>query len=471
MWKIITTLTLLFIVLMDLKSGNKADNIQNTLDSFMSKCEEIDLFSGTVLAEVNGKVIFEKSYGYSDREKNILNSSDTKYNIGSIGKLFTAVLILQLAQENKISLNDNIGKYLSVFSQDVSQNVSISNLLKHNSGFGDYINNPEFMQNREKYRENSDLLTLIAKEQLLFPPGQEFSYSNSGYVILGAVVEMVTGKSYAENLKERILKPLEMNFSGFHYIEDNDPLMSVGYIKDIKGIPSDNNRFVVQPSPAGGMYSTAGDLLKFDHSLMNDNKLLSDNYKIILLNDFDELKDVTFAELKSKSRNAYAGGAPGINAVYVQYPSENFTVMILSNYDFAAEAIEGQITNIIKGNDFEMPRIPLGQFLYNTLESRGQEYFTSNLNNIITDNGYKIQGDHLLNNIGYQFLQNNLIQAAIDIFTLNTGLFPETANCFDSLGEAYLISGNKDEAVKNYRIVLSLDPGNENAKKMIEKIK
>lgn len=471
MWKIIFTLILLLIVLMNSKAGDKTDNIQNNLDSFMNKCAEIDLFSGTVLAAVNGNVIFEKSYGYSDRENNILNSSDTKYNIGSIGKLFTAVLILQLAQENRLSLDDNIGKYLSLFNQDVSQNVSISNLLKHNSGFGDYINNPDFMQNREKYRENSDLLNLISREQLLFPPGQEFSYSNSGYVILGAVVEMVSGKSYTENLNERILKPLEMNSSGFLYIEDTDPLKSVGYIKNIKGIPSDNNRFAVQPSPAGGMYSTAGDLLKFDLSLMNDNNLLSDKFKIILINGFDELKDISFAEFKSKCGNAYAGGAPGINAVYVQYPSENFTVIILSNYDFAAEAIEGQITNIMNGIDFEMPMLPLGQFLYDTLQTRGQEYFTTNLNKIIKENGYKIQGDRLLNNIGYQFLQNNLIQAAIDIFTLNAGLFPETANCYDSLGEAYLISGNKDEAVKNYKIVLSLEPENENAKKVIEKIK
>lgn len=326
------------------------------------------------------------------------------------------------------------------------------------------------MRNKDNYKELSELLKLISKEQLEFEPGSGKKYSNSGYCILGGIIESITGKSYQENMKERILDPLSMNSSGYIDWDIADPFKATGYIKNIKGDARNNNNLRLQPSPAGGMYSTVEDMLKLDQSLMNDNKLLDDKHKSILFSGFQENPPHTFAEIKNNpdGENAIAGGAPGINALYISLPAKGYTAIILSNYDQAAENLESQVTDIMKGKDYEKPKLPFGEFLYSIYQKEGQEYFSANLKNLIKEKGVEIKHDGFLNNLGYQFLQNELPLAAIEIFKLNVEMFPDVANCYDSLGEAYMMTGNKEKAKENYAKVLQMDPGNENAKKMLE---
>jgi len=263
-----------------------------------------------------------------------------------------------------------------------------------------------------------------------------------------------------------------MNSSGYIDWDYADPLKATGYMKDIKGNLRDNKDLHLQPSPAGGMYSTVEDLLNLDKSLLNDNKLLDDKHKYIFFSHFDDTKEGKFEDYRNnlKAENAYAGGAPGINALWLQFPGKGYSVFIFSNYDHAAEGIEEQVTAIINGNDYSKPKFPLANALYNFLEKEGEEGFSNNLKIFIQSNGYIIENDKQLNNIGYRFLQNELKEAAIGIFKLNTELFPDIANCYDSLGEAYLNSGNKEEAKKNYSKVLQLDPENKNAKKMLDSL-
>lgn len=466
---LVLLLSMLVINFVNFRTADK-DDVTEKMNSLMNDCKEYDLFSGTILIAKDGNIVFENSYGLQNKENGIPNKNNTKYNIGSIGKEFTAIMILQLMQENKLSLNDNLGKYLTFFSNDAASKVTIKNLLTHSSGFGDYIMNPEFMRNKDNYKELSELLKLISKEQLEFEPGSGKKYSNSGYCILGGIIESITGKSYQENMKERILDPLSMNSSGYIDWDIADPFKAIGYIKNIKGDARNNNNLRLQPSPAGGMYSTVEDMLKLDQSLMNDNKLLDDKHKSILFSGFQENPPHTFAEIKNNpnGENAIAGGAPGINALYISLPAKGYTAIILSNYDQAAENLESQVTDIMKGKDYEKPKLPFGEFLYSIYQKEGQEYFSANLKNLIKEKGVEIKHDGFLNNLGYQFLQNELPLAAIEIFKLNVEMFPDVANCYDSLGEAYMMTGNKEKAKENYAKVLQMDPGNENAKKMLE---
>ena len=469
------TLIISILLALNLNSSqpsNFSSDVSEKLNSFMNECSEMDLFSGTILVAKNGNIVFEKSYGYADKEKNVLNNNLTKYNIGSIGKEFTAIMILQLAQENKLSLNDKLNKYMGFFSEEVGSKVTIKNLLTHSSGFGDFLMNPEFEKNKENYKQLSELIKFISKQKLQFEPGTEKRYSNSGYAILGGIIENVTGKNYTDNMSERILNPLGMSSSG--YIDWNypDPLKATGYIKDIKGNPGDNKDLQLQPSPAGGMYSTVEDLLKLDQSLLNDNKLLDDKHKFIFFSHFEDTKEGKFEDYRNNMNagNAFAGGAPGINALWLQFPGKGYSAFMLSNYDHAAEGIEEQVTDIINGNDYSKPKLPLANALYNFLQKQGQENFSNNVKNFLQNNGYVINDENQLNNIGYRFLQNELTEAAIGIFKLNTELFPDVANCYDSLGEAYLSSGNREEAKKNYSKILQLDPENKNAKKMLDEL-
>src|SRR5690606_23346050 len=119
---------------------------------------------------------------------------------------------------------------------------------------------------------------------------------------------------------------------------------------------------------------------------------------------------------------------------------------------------------------YEPPKKNLGSFVYDEIKSRGAEYFTNNYKELLADNGYEIENDMTLNRLGYNFLNQNMTDEAIAVFSLNVKLFPKIANCYDSLGEAYMVSGNKTEAIKNYEIVLQMDPENRNAKIMLEKL-
>ena len=443
-------------------------DVKDDLVKIIDECQKKDIFSGTVLAAYDGKVIFERSIGLSDREKNLPNQNDTKYNIASLGKLFTSVMIIQLVQEGKIGLDHKVSKYV----KNSSDQASIRQLLKHTSGYGDYLMNPVYFQNASDFKETKDLIDLILKDPLLFEPGERFSYSNSGFVLLGGVIENVTGKTYSENLSSRILDPLGMKDSEYFYAGSGDPKRAIGYIKDLSGKFTDNKQIIAYPSPAGGMYSTAGDLFKFERSLMSDNKLLDDKHKLILFDDFESNSPYTLQELLSdpRSGNVYAGGAPGINTLLMLFPYKKYTVIVLSNYDQAAENIERNISDLILRGELNLPKIPAGEFLYSQIMERGIQYVNDNLEKILEQNGYELRNDMLLNLIGYQFLQKGMTEESIIIFKKNTELFPDIANCYDSLGEAYLTAGDKVNAAANYKKVLEMQPGNENAKRMLEKL-
>ena len=177
----------------------------------------MDIFSGVILIADKDSVQYLRAIGYSDWNTLTPNLNDTKFNIGSIGKLFTQILITQLIQEGKLSLSDNLSKLYPLYKNKNDEKITVKQLLTFSAGLGDYFQIDEFMKHSDKYRKTKDLISLISKEPLLYEPGSSSQYSNSSYVVLGGIIERLTGKSYLENLKERILNPLNMKNSGFFY--------------------------------------------------------------------------------------------------------------------------------------------------------------------------------------------------------------------------------------------------------------
>lgn len=443
--------------------------LEKNFDKLIDECEKLKIFSGTMLVSCDGEIVYERSSGYSDHDKKIMNNSDTKYNIGSIGKLFTSVMILQLLEEGKLNLDAVVSEYLPGFSSK----VTVRQLLRHRSGYGDYLRNPEYRKDKERFKEIPEILKLISGEKLLFEPGEKFSYSNSGYVILGGLIEKLTGKSYQQNMSERILIPLSMKGSGYIYWDDEDPEKATGYIVDIKGNIKDNRDLRLQPSPAGGMYSTVKDLFKLEHSLVKDNLILKDESKLLLFGNFDANPEFELGKILNDpdGENVYAGGAPGINALLMQFTGKKYTVVILSNYDLGAETIESAVNDIIQGRKFNIPALPAGRYLYNIMKEKGKDYVEKNFDEVLNSGGYNIENDMMLNNAGYQFLNNDMPEESIIIFRKNVQMFPEIANCYDSLADAYLANGDKENAAASYRKILELNPGDEDAKNKLEQLK
>jgi CubicO group peptidase (beta-lactamase class C family) len=198
------------------------------LTAILSACGGAPPESGAVLVAKDGQPLLEQAYGLADRESTIDNTVDTKFNIGSVGKMFTAVAIAQLVQQGKLAFNDPIGKYVFGFPPAIANKVTIHQLLTHTSGLGDVLRNRADV---EKARTVSDLIELIVKAPLEFEPGTRFGYSNSGFVVLGAVVERLSGQSYYDYVREQIFKPAGMTNTDWHQPGQHLPNLARGYMQ------------------------------------------------------------------------------------------------------------------------------------------------------------------------------------------------------------------------------------------------
>src|SRR2546421_5654357 len=224
-------------------------------------------FSGVVLLAENGKPVLVQAYGFTDATKTTPNRTDTKFNLGSINKIFTQVAIGQLAAAGKLSVDDTVRKHLPDYPSPVADKITIQQLIEHRSGLGDFFG-PEFMAAPpSKIRKLSDYLPLFANKPLLFEPGTEQRYSNAGYIVLGLIVERLSGQSYYDYVREHIFKPAGMNDTDSYQIDENVPNRARGITKRGDQMPG-------RGSSAGGGYSTAPDLLRFAKAL-SGNKLLA----------------------------------------------------------------------------------------------------------------------------------------------------------------------------------------------------
>jgi CubicO group peptidase (beta-lactamase class C family) len=313
------------------------------LDNFIKKQVKDDRFSGAVLVAQKGKPIFKEAYGYASKRYNIENQVDTKFNLGSINKFFTMVTYLLLKEQGKVDFDDKVGKHLPDFPKEIATKVTISHLLNHTSGLGDYFND-KFQASMGNLRSIDDFINLFIDKPLLFEPGEQNSYSNAGFALLGKIIEVITGKSYYEYVKEVIFNPLKMINTDHYELDSLTPNLATGYTK-IK--PDDPNKrkenifFVgVKGSSAGGGYSTLDDMLKFDNAI-NDKKLLNDE-------NSNKFKRIGKDGEGNPVPMVLAGGHRGICAFYERYNHLGVTVIILSNYDpDDVELIENKIRSLI----------------------------------------------------------------------------------------------------------------------------
>ena len=285
-----------------------------------------DRFSGVVMVAKDGTPLLSRAWGMADPAKGIANRPDTKFNLGSINKFFTHVAIGQLAAAGKLSLDDTIRKHLPDYPSPVADKITIEQLLKHRSGLGD-IFGPKFMASHASLRKLSDYLPLFADKPLEFEPGSQQRYSNAGFVVLGLIIEKLSGQSYYDYVRDHITKPAGMNDTASYAIDENVPNRAVGQTKRGPEGPLPERRSNIGSLPArgssaGGGYSTAADLLRFSQALLAD-KLMPKRWT-------DWLFTGTL-DGSGKRNIGVAGGSPGVNAVLEIEPP--YTVVVLSNYD------------------------------------------------------------------------------------------------------------------------------------------
>jgi len=307
------------------------------LDVYAQSLTEENSFSGVVLVARDGKPIFHKAYGLASKNFQVPNRLDTKFNIGSLNKLFTSVAISQLAARGELSYDDTLGKHLEGFSTEAAEKVTIRHLLQMKSGWGDYWTNDTYRESWFRLRTVDDYMDFLKKMPLDFEPGTRMEHSNTSFEILGAVIEKASGQDYYDYIRQHVYVPVGMTNTDSYHRDGPAKNLASNYTNNNPSDPVHegylwSNSYMLPPrgTPAGGGYSTTRDLLKFDLSLRNDI-LLDEKHTNLFFRRYEgELGD----EYQKPERPLMlAGGASGLNSFLGIDLKNGYTVVVLSNYD------------------------------------------------------------------------------------------------------------------------------------------
>jgi D-alanyl-D-alanine carboxypeptidase len=310
------------------------------LTAMLEKSAAADQFSGAALVAHDGKAIFAQAYGMADREKKVPNKLDTQFRIGSMNKMFTAVAILQLAQAGKLQLSDPVVKFLPDYAnKDLASKVTIHHLLTHTGGTGDFFG-PEFDAHRLELKTLNDYVKLYEKRGLQFEPGSKWEYSNYGFLLLGVVIEKVSGRSYYDYVREHVFKPAGMNLTDS--LPENEVVAgrSVGYMRDRPNAPwtPNTDKLPFRGTSAGGGYSTVEDFLRFANALESHKLLDAEHTKLLITGKVDTPRGSQYAygfmaEQSGMRCFGHGGGAPGMNGDLGICPESGYVIVVLANMD------------------------------------------------------------------------------------------------------------------------------------------
>jgi len=468
-----------FVTVLLAQTSIFAQNKAAKIGQLMKQYSVYGQFNGSVLVSENGRVIYQKGLGYANMEWNIPNRPDTKHRLGSITKQFTSTLILQLVERGKVKLDGKLSDYLPDYRKDTGSKITIHQLLNHTSGIPSYTGLPGFFQNdsRDSYSVK-DFVKKFSSGDLEFEPGSKFSYTNSGYFLLGAIIEKVTGKSYEQMLKERILDPLGMKNTGYDHHGVILKNRSTGYTKNFTEYRNSPYLDMSLPYAAGSMYSTAEDLYLWDQALYGTKVLSAESKKAMFTpgkSDYGYgIGIVTLPLGKEKIKLIqHGGGINGFSTFIVRLVEKKHLIVLLDNTSQGRNlgSIRQGIINILYDLAYDEPKASIAESLVKTIERKDvqagiKKYRTLKATFSDTFNF----GQNELNTLGYYFLRKKKIADAIEIFKLNVEVFPKAANPYDSLGEAYLANGNEALALKNYKRTLELNPQNPNAAGIVRKL-
>jgi CubicO group peptidase (beta-lactamase class C family) len=307
----------------------------------LRKLTDAGAFSGVALIARNGTPFFFEAYGSADRDFGVPNRKDTKFNVGSINKIFTQAAIAQLAAAGKLSLSDTIRRHLPDYPSPSADRITIQQLVTMTSGLGDIFGKKYDATPKARLRTLADFLPLFANEALLFEPGTSRRYSNAGYVVLGLIIEKASGQSYADYVREHLFRPAGMKNTDAYPQDAIVPNRAVGYTRETEGeesprpgAPLHVNIYALPAvsSSAGGGYSTAEDLLAFDQA-MRANRLLSPTWTDWFYSDKSNPPSAESPARKRGGGFGFAGGTAGVNAVVESDLDTGATVVVLSNLD------------------------------------------------------------------------------------------------------------------------------------------
>jgi CubicO group peptidase (beta-lactamase class C family) len=454
---------------------SRADLVRQTAARLQTLAQEDDL-SGVVLIAKDGKPVFQQAYGYANLADHLPNRIDTKFNLASMNKMFTAVAVMQLVETGKISLQEKFGKYLVDYpNREVADSVTIEQLLTHTSGMGNFWEAHAKLA-KERFKTTSDYLPLFVDQPLLFAPGAKFAYSNSGFMVLGLVIEKITGQSYYDYVRERIFRPAGMVDTESYELDGTIPNLANGYSMSLDNPGKWKSNFytnVFKGTPAGGGFSTAGDLLKFANALLGFKLLNRANTELCTTGKVKYEKGKYAYGFSESIENGHrivghSGGHLGIANELMIYTDLGYTVIILTN---------GEVENYWEASNF------IKRQLIGSTPALDSYFFTKKVIEITRRSGFgagaqvagksgpnEILRESVIERYGYKLLFQKKSEPAIHLFKLNALKFPLSGYSYYNLAEAYRVMGQTDLAIENYRKYLAIEPEDKDTEATLTKL-
>ena len=322
--------------------------------ALLAKGCEAGVFSGAVLVARGDDVVAQGACGLANRRYDVANTVETRFNLGSMNKMFTAVAVMQLVEAGRVNLDDPLSEYAdeSWLSGDISRKIKIRHLLTHTSGLGDFLSDTFEESSRLKFRAVVDFKPLVRGSSLAFEPGTDFRYSNTGMLLLGQVIETVSGEDYFAYVREHLFMPAGMADTDSWPMDEPQPNLAMGYqfAPDTPfGWRENTFEHVFRGTPAGGGYSTIGDLHRFARALETD-RLISAGSRAFLWRDRppnDYGAGFTVSQSAAGRVIGHDGVFPGISSQLDIYPDRGWVVVVLGNQDAASAGLGAAIRGLV----------------------------------------------------------------------------------------------------------------------------
>ena len=335
------------------------------IEAYLQAYLDNGYFIGSVLVDCAGEILLSKGYGMANLEHNIPNRPQTKFRLASVTKQLTAAAILKLQEQNLLKVNNSLATYLPNYPH--GEQITIHQLLNHTAGIPNYTSFDDYQTKKRLATKLDDLIAWFSDRPLEFTPGDRFSYSNSGYVVLAKIIESVSNQSYANYLQQYIFNPLGMNDSGYDRQETILKNRASGYVSTGEGYQNAEYIDMSVPSGAGGIYSTVEDLSKWTRSLYTDvvlnqssrNTMFASTVKVPTEEDEQAYYGYGwFIDIQHDlDRISHDGGIDGFRTHLARYPNEQIAIIVLSNLATSPVAKIGRdIAAILLGKSYELPQ-------------------------------------------------------------------------------------------------------------------
>ena len=444
------------------------------IDSLLTAYYEADCYNGVVLVCEKGKIILKKAYGIADRELNVPMTTDMKFRIGSISKPFTAMIILQLADEGKIKLDGKITDYVPDYTGKKGDTITIAQLLTHTSGILENIDPVKEAVQERLYHSLREMVKFAEEADLYFEPGTGFHYSNLAYNILAYIAEKATNTPFDQLLEERIFAPLEMKSTKQYHSAIVERNLAKGYeyklLNGYENASSYDPSYTVGP---GGLISTVDDLLKFDQALYARKFISAELYSRMFAPTRQGSYGYGWELSKMSTANhpdsihiiAHSGSINGFGAYVARIESDSILVIVLKNnrtdsYISPAYApvIGREIISILLGEKIDIPKKSIARELGYLIGQKGinvaiEEYYR------IKDSDYGNYNleESELNKLGIElFFRFKMTEEALKIFEINMIEFPYSYNVYDSYAYILMQKGDFHNSIRYYKTGLQI---------------